>query len=478
MNNSQNTPGDIFDSPTAIQQDKSFLPIPEECIKTVRERVKKCFPKTVQSRCLLNLLASCLTGDWLKKIYPELANQIFLELEENSLFSIWQFVNGSPIIVKSHNIRLIVLPEESGDFSEFIIPQEWVDIPRFRGDYFLPVLVDLEGNRLRVYGFVSRQRLKRQAEYNSNLYQYHCPSRLIEREINPTLLYSKYLPSSEEELVYIPDFSSEEKEKLMARLEAIDCDVIRCRLDFGEWTALFADDNYRLLLYQKYQPINLGEWLEKELHQTCRGWQKLQDLNEEINWIIPRYLTPLYPVSMRSNSVLNLEDIYGTKDEGKLRIAAQKLSIISRRYSSNKEKILKALNYIITNSQDEETRWLAAEGIWQLKPNHPHAGLWYGKRFNLGVELGGLSLTIVMGILSKSANQNSIFLRLYPTDKSSHLPAGLILRILDGNTEVFKELIAREGDILLQYKFWGNKGEVFWIQIQYQSSQLAEAFTI
>ncbi|HIK36981.1 MAG TPA: DUF1822 family protein [Geminocystis sp. M7585_C2015_104] len=96
----------------------------------------------------------------------------------------------------------------------------------------------------------------------------------------------------------------------------------------------------------------------------------------------------------------------------------------------------------------------------------------------MGVELGGLSLTIVMGILSKSANQNSIFLRLYPTDKSSRLPAGLILRILDGNTEVFKELIAREGDILLQYKFWGNKGEVFWIQIQYQSSQLAEAFII
>lgn len=479
MSNFQNNPEDIFNSITAIKQDELFLQIPEGYIKSVRERVKECFPKTIQHRCLLNLVASRFLVDWLQITYPELAKQVFLELEENILFTIWQFVNGTPVIVNTHDIRLIILPEESWDFSEFIIPQEWVDIPRFRGDYFLPVGVDLETNWLRFYGFLPRETIKTRAEYNPNLYHYQCSSQLIERDINLMLLYSKYQPSSEKELVYMPELSLEDKDKLIAKLEGIDCDFIRHRLDFGEWMALFADDNYRTLLYQKYQPINLSEWLENKLPVTRRGWLNLHSNGGEINWITPPQLVSLGKVSMRSNSLSSLlEDIYKTKDEKKLRIAAQKLGRVAGEYNLKKEEILKGLSYIINQSQDEETRWLAAESICQLKPGHAYGGLWCGKRLNLGVELGGLSLTIVMGILPKSAKQNSIFLRVYPSEKSSRLPTGLRVRILDENTEVFKELIAREGDVLLQYKFWGNKGEVFWIQIQYLSSQLTEAFIV
>ena len=56
---------------------------------------------------------------------------------ESSLPSLWEFVNGS--VIKLGKIRLALIPSESNDLEEFCIPQEWVDLPSWRANYYLGV---------------------------------------------------------------------------------------------------------------------------------------------------------------------------------------------------------------------------------------------------------------------------------------------------------------------------------------------------
>ncbi len=61
----------------------------------------------------------------------------------------WQFVNGS--VLELNGKRIVLLPSKAIDRSELVIPQEWVDIPAWAGDYFMAVQIDLAfPNKLRL----------------------------------------------------------------------------------------------------------------------------------------------------------------------------------------------------------------------------------------------------------------------------------------------------------------------------------------
>jgi tetratricopeptide (TPR) repeat protein len=77
---------------------------------------------------------------------------------------IWEVINGKAIIYG--NKRLVLIPSDAIDIQDFAIPQEWVDVPRLAGDYYLPIQVDLENRYLHIWGFVSRRTLKEKADYD------------------------------------------------------------------------------------------------------------------------------------------------------------------------------------------------------------------------------------------------------------------------------------------------------------------------
>ncbi|MDY6899591.1 MAG: DUF1822 family protein, partial [Cyanobacteriota bacterium] len=78
--------------------------------------------------------------------------------QENDLSSIWNLVNGTAI--KLGSTKLILIPHEDKDFSEFKVPREWVDLPQWVGDYYLAVEINLEQCWLRICGYTTHQQLK------------------------------------------------------------------------------------------------------------------------------------------------------------------------------------------------------------------------------------------------------------------------------------------------------------------------------
>ncbi|MTF40087.1 DUF1822 family protein [Cyanobacterium aponinum] len=464
---------DLF---TAFNSEDLWLKFSDKEYNLAMEKAKNFASLAEQHQALINFLASNCLIKWLNMTYGDLISQVNFEFEDKDLFSIWQFVNGTPLIINNLSRRLIVLPEECEDLSEFNIPQEWLDIPQLRGDYFLPVQVNLETGWLRFYGFTTYEYIKKYSYYNRYFAYYILPEHFLDDDLNLIFLFEKYQLFNHVEYQALPQFSSVEKRQFIEQLNNIEASRVRHHLNFVQWAALFADKSCRLSLYKKYQPISLGSWLENNFYQAySQGWQNLTDLMDSLNFITSSPSVSNNGIVMRSGNV-NLEYIYQINDEKQLKVAAQRLSVLPTN-SVHKNQVLQALNYIMSRSHDDETRWHAAEGIWRLEPNNPNAGLWCGKRLNLGVEMGDLSLALVIGVLPKSDSQNSIFFRLYPTNNHL-LPANLNVQIMDEETKVFKQLTSREGDRILQYKFWGNKGEFFWIQMNYHSTQLSEAFII
>ncbi len=465
---------DLF---TAFNSEDLWLNFSQKEEKLALEKAKNFACVNEQNRAFINSLASHCLLKFLKMTYRDIVREIDLELDDLNLYSIWQFVNGTPILINNNSPRLILLPEESQDLSEFNIPQEWIDIPQLRGDYFLPVQVNLDTRWLRFLGFTAYDYIKQYGFYNHNFAYYTLSENFLEKDLNLLFLYEKYHLFNQVEYQALPQFSNAEKNQFMESVQDVESSKVRHHLSFVHWASLFVDQSYRLSLYKKYQPILLGTWLEHNFYQAySQGWQNLTDLIDSFNLITSPSPMSSNGIIMRSGQI-NLEQIYQIHDEKQLKVAAQKLSVLPTN-SVHKNQVLQALNYIMSQSHDDETRWHAAEGIWRLEPNNPNAGLWCGKRLNLGIDMGDLSLALVIGVLPKSDTQNSIFFRLYATNNNHVLPTNLTVKILNDETDVFKELVARGGDRLLQYKFWGNKGEFFWVQINYHSNQLSEAFVI
>jgi len=464
---------DLF---TAFNSEHLWLKFSPRDLAKAQEISESCSLNGGRHQAMLNALSSLCLLKWLKITYQEV-NDIKLELDNYNLSTMWEFVNGTPIVINNNSTRLILLPQESDDLTELNISQEWVDIPRFRGDYFLPVQINLENGWLRFWGFITYEDIKNSGIYDDTFYQYILSEYLVEGDINLLFIFEKYALSSKAKYQPLPILSDSEKNHLLLQLRQVNSLTVRHHCNFIQWAAIFSDDVYRQHLYQQYQPISLGAWLHHNFNQAyTQGWQHFRDLAQSLELVNDFPSLPPNGIVMRSGEI-NLQYIYELHDEQQLKFAAQRLSILSPD-SIYKHQALQALNYIMNKSHDDETRWNAAEGIWRLEPNNPNAGLWCGKRINLGVDVNGFSLALVIGLLPKSDTENSIFFRLYGINDSYTLPPNLKVNIMDENTHIFKQLVARVGDRLLQYKFWGKKGEYFWIQINCGTTNLSEGFII
>lgn len=81
----------------------------------------------------------------------------------------WEMVPGFSIDLRREgqpDLRLVCLPDESMDHSDFRVPQEWVDVSGWVGDYYLAVEVDPDEQAIEIWGYATHAQLKQQGEYD------------------------------------------------------------------------------------------------------------------------------------------------------------------------------------------------------------------------------------------------------------------------------------------------------------------------
>ena len=423
----------------------------------------------------LNVLSLNAFLPWLNSM---LDGEVSARVYDNNLPEIWEFVNGTA--VELPHTQLVLIPQETDDLGEISVPAEWVDISLWAADYYLAVQVNPDERNLRFWGYTSYSTLKDNGYYDPINRVYSLEQEDLEEDLNIILVTDEFCQSEKPVVAPLPELSNSQYQLLLQQLKNITACSPRLAVSFREWGALLANDTWRRELYQSRMPVSLSAWLQQNFQQAMQtGWQSLSEFLSSSQLAI----TPQFAMRSTTNAI---DTIYNSSEDMQLRKAAIELGSLGGDSAEVKEahreadlaSQIAALIHLLQTTQDEETRFCAAESLWLLDPGNVAAGIWRAKSIDLGIELAENNLALVIALLPRSDNQTSIFLRLYPSSNQSILPENLTLQILDETGEVFKEIITRSADNVIQYKFWGQPGEQFSVSICLGKAKITESFVI
>ncbi len=181
----------------------------------------------------------------------------------------WEFVNGTAICLGDR--RVVLIPSEAIDDSELEVPQEWVDIPSWAGDYYLAAQVKPDGEWVRIWGYTTHTELKSLAHYDSVDRTYCLDARHLTKDLNAFWITYQFCVDEEVKAFVspLPELPTTQAENLQQRLAHSTVIFPRLEVPFKTWGSLLEKEQWRQGLYQQRQQrslssqgqVNLSNWL-------------------------------------------------------------------------------------------------------------------------------------------------------------------------------------------------------------------------
>ncbi len=335
--------------------------------------------------------------------------------------SVWEVVSGAAITVGKK--RIVLIPTETNHLEELSVPQEWVDIPSFVGDYYLAVQVNLGADTserwIRVCGFATHRQLKNFGKYDSKQRAYTLPIKDLTPSITVMLLTLEL--NVREEVSELSSLSAVEAQKLLGLLSNTSIYTPRLHRDvtFEQWATLLDNQEWRQFLHQSRMNklistgtntdtntssylINLHNWFEQIYNA---GWQSLQTLRSESK---------------------------------QLGFAFRQRELVGREVS--------------------------VEGV---------------KVLDLGMQLGNQSVALLLGLTVEDERKVGIRVQLHPAGGETYLPQDIKLKLISQSGTTVQELQSRIQDNCLQLKrFTCVRGKSFSIQVSINHFSITEDFII
>jgi hypothetical protein len=448
-----------------IYSEHIWLEISEEDLTTAEPSPREYSNETGRHYAFINRLCLHVFLRWMEE-HLELETK--LKIRAN-LPNIWEVVNGVAIALEKK--RLVLIPSDAIAIQDLVVPQEWVDIPSWTADYYLPIQVDLEHRYLHIWGFISRRTLTEKADYDPIYRTYYVESdRII---TNLDLLWAACQLCSDEkgEVAPLPILSECEAKNAIAQLSQPSPYSPRLEMKFEQWGALLNESRWLQELYQQRvkasRIVKLSQWFEGIVEA---GWQTFEEL------LSPKTLAPAY----RSLRVRGIKLDTPEEIERAIRQLYASQNEIAYHPSPNENLDVEALVHLLRKTEDESLRWKAAEYLWAIAPNHPDAAI--RKVMDLGVQLMGHPVALMIAVLSKPNGQVAILLRAYPLRSQSKLPSGLQLIGLyeNGNPIPGLEAIARSEpqDDYISLYFCADGGDRFGVRLTLENTSITEQFVV
>ena len=213
-------------------------------------------------------------------IEEEQAEPVRLWLNNQSLANIAELVNGTAIMVGES--KLVLIPSEAEDLEELRVPQEWIDIPEWVGDYYLGVQVNLDSGFIRVWGYTTHQQLKTTATYDHRDRSYTIDGSDLIDDLN-ALWVARELCSDEVTTVAISeitDIAATQAENLIQRLGNRENLVPRLAIPFPLWASLIQNTAWRHNLVEQRRGItrvSVLNWFQAETSNLIAelGWRQI-----------------------------------------------------------------------------------------------------------------------------------------------------------------------------------------------------------
>ncbi|KAM3092465.1 DUF1822 family protein [Phormidesmis sp. 146-12] len=220
----------------------------------------------------LNLVCFQSTFQWLKEKYQ---HQAIKNLQSTCFPNIYALVNGSAIAF--NNSRLILIPTEAIDHHEFRVPQEWIDIPSWAGDYYLAVEVDTDKQQLQIWGYTTHQILKSRGQYDADDRTYSLASKDLQQSLSVLgVMLQVATEPTRAEIDLLPKLLSTQSINLIQRLKSTA--LPRLAIPFMQWGALIEQEKCLEKLCQRQAAtFNLSNWLH---HLFEMDWQAIEGFLE------------------------------------------------------------------------------------------------------------------------------------------------------------------------------------------------------
>ncbi len=197
-----------------------------------------------------------------------------------ALPSFWELVNGTAITVGE--TRFILIPSEAMDLSELQVPQEWVDITSWAGDYYLAVQVVADDGYVRVWGYCTQAQLQAIGDYNAGDRTYSLNASEMIVDISTLAVAQEFCPQQvTRSAIAEMSISPAQAQNLISRLSSPDIITPRLEIPFELWSKFIQHGGWRQNLYQKRVGIpeqwSVLQWLQTGISQLAEtiGWQSL-----------------------------------------------------------------------------------------------------------------------------------------------------------------------------------------------------------
>jgi hypothetical protein len=361
---------------------------------------------TASWNAYLNNLCLHIFSAWLKED-SDLRETINVWLDDEQLASVWEVLNGTMLTIG--DTKVVLIPSDKSNFQELRIPQEWVDIPNWAGNYYLAVELNLEERWFGVWGYATHQQIRKEAKYDSLDQTYSLDVEDLITDLNVMWVAREVCPVEKLEVEPL-SISTTQVEKLLDQLSKFTFYSPRLDVPFKMWGALLAVDEYRQRLYhRRLEKINnnqlannLSQWFENIFEV---GWQSCD------TFISSQQKT--LAVQFRTDVMLN-----------DLRVKRAKL-------------------------------------------------------IDLGMQLGGTSVVLLLGLTSELDEKISIRVQLHPANEEIYLIPHLRLLLLSESGKILQEVESRNHDHLIQLKkFKSYPGKNFSIKIAFGDISIQEDFVL
>ena len=312
----------------------------------------------------------------------------------------------------------------------------------------------------------------------------------LEEDITEILLSSQQVTQKKIKLVTQTEFSLATANQLLDRLSNSSVYDPRLAIPFPQWAMFVANSQWRQKLYQKRtelaktslfspQAVNLRQWLQEVFSTIEQGWQTVESLFTPLALeVIPVRGYQHTEDTITKNAITPLIHLLKPNNPEKER--AQAAGVLGKIGAGHPE-VIEALTELLDTAKEEETRWEAALSLGKIDPGNPLGGITKGKLIDLGLQLEGQKIILIVAIAPKDRERIGVWIQLHPTHQLTKLPANIQLKVIsEGNILLEAESRSHSDgtgkDECIQLRFTPPSGTDFQVQVTFNNASFTESF--
>lgn len=195
--------------------------------------------------------------------------------------SFWELVTGSAVLLATQ--KIVLIPTEATDSDELRVPQEWIDIPTWRGGTYWGVQIEPDEGWLRVFGVASHQQLRQSGSYNwrDRTYALAEPDLIADLSVLRVASQLSTEIATQADSEPLPALTTAQGRSLIQRLSSPELPQPRLAVPFPQWAALVAHGGWRQQLAERRWGLpeqrQMTVWLSAGIRQIANqlGWQQI-----------------------------------------------------------------------------------------------------------------------------------------------------------------------------------------------------------